>query len=214
MPEANAQPNPRGAVFFDRDGTLIRDTGYLHDPALVELLPGVKETLHELRARGFLLFLFTNQSGVARGYFAMDDVRAVNLRLSHLLGDCDEFFDGVCVAPEHPDEPPVYRKPCPRYILETLEQSGLSPADCFMIGDRTSDLEAGLNAGITPLRYFGDLDDAKAARFAEEKGIRSFSDFRDLTKLVLKDSSALLLRDGIQSTNQSSADDFDNLESK
>ena len=214
MPEANAQPTPCGAVFFDRDGTLIRDTGYLHDPALVELLPGVKDTLHELRAHGFLLFLFTNQSGVARGYFTMDDVRAVNLRLSRLLGDRDEFFDGTCVAPEHPDEQPVYRKPCPRYILETMEKFGLAPETCYMVGDRTSDLEAGLNAGIGAFRYFGDLDDAKAARFAEEKGLRSFSDFSDLTKILLEDSSANYQRNGIKFADLTSADDFDSLESK
>ena len=118
----------RGAVFFDRDGTLIHDTGYLSDPELVELLPGVRETLLALREAGFLLFLFTNQSGVARGYFGMDAVEAVNARLARLLGaESGPFFDGVCVAPEHPDDPPVYRKPCPRYILETIAARGLAP---------------------------------------------------------------------------------------
>ena len=101
-------PPPRGAFFFDRDGTLIHDAGYLSDPALVALLPGVRETLLALRGAGFLLFLFTNQSGVARGYFGMEAVEAVNARLARLLGaESGPFFDGVCVAPEHPDDPPV-----------------------------------------------------------------------------------------------------------
>ena len=170
----------RGAFFFDRDGTLIHDTGYLSDPDLVELLPGVRETLLALREAGFLLFLFTNQSGVARGYFGMDAVEAVNARLARLLGGSDTFFDGVCVAPEHPDDPPVYRKPCPRYILETLAAHSLAPASCLMVGDRLGDLQAGVNAGIRAVRYCGDIDDPAAAAFALANDIESIGDFRDL----------------------------------
>ena len=175
---------PRGAVFFDRDGTLIHDTGYLSDPELVELLPGVRETLLALRASGFLLFLFTNQSGVARGYFGMDAVEAVYARLSRLLGGAETFFDGVCVAPEHPDDPPVYRKPCPRYILETIEARSLRPADCLMVGDRTSDLASAVNAGIRAVRYCGDIDDPAAASFALKHGIATVRDFRDILRLA------------------------------
>ena len=171
---------PRGAIFFDRDGTLIHDTGYLSDPGLVELLPGVRETLLALREAGFLLFLFTNQSGVARGYFGMDAVAAVNARLAHLLGGDGTFFDGVCVAPEHPDDPPVYRKPCPRFILETTAAHCLSPVSCLMVGDRTSDLQAGVNAGIRSVRYCGDIDDPAAAAFAHDHAIETIGDFREL----------------------------------
>ena len=175
---------PRGAVFFDRDGTLIHDTGYLSDPELVALLPGVRETLLSLRASGFLLFLFTNQSGVARGYFGMDAVEAVNARLARLLGGADAFFDGVCVAPEHPDDPPVYRKPCPRFILETIEARALRPDDCLMVGDKTSDLESAVNAGIRAVRYCGDIDDSAAASFALSHGIGTVRDFRDILRLA------------------------------
>ncbi len=173
----------RGAVFFDRDGTLIHDTGYLSDPELVELLPGVRETLLALREAGFLLFLFTNQSGVARGYFGMDAVEAVNARLARLLGGGDTFFDGVCIAPEHPDDPPVYRKPCPRFILETISSRALSPASCLMVGDRTSDLQAGINAGIRAVRYCGDIDDPAAAAYARKHAIETIRDFGELTKI-------------------------------
>ena len=176
---------PAGALFFDRDGTLIHDTGYLSDPALVALLPGVRETLHALRRAGFLLFLFTNQSGVARGYFGMEAVAAVNARLADLLGGGGgPFFDGVCVAPEHPDDPPVYRKPCPRYILETLAARGLPAASCLMVGDRLGDLQAGIRAGIRAVRYSGDIDDPAAAAFAREHGLPSIAVFRDLLGLA------------------------------
>jgi D-glycero-D-manno-heptose 1,7-bisphosphate phosphatase len=62
------------ALFFDRDGTLIVHKHYLSDPAGVELLPGVKSALHRAIGDGWLLFLFTNQSGVARGYYTLAQV--------------------------------------------------------------------------------------------------------------------------------------------
>ncbi len=174
----------RGAVFFDRDGTLIHDTGYLSDPDLVELLPGVRETLLALREAGFLLFLFTNQSGVARGYFGMDAVEAVNTRLARLLGGADTFFDGVCIAPEHPDDLPVYRKPCPRFIDETREALSIPRECCLMVGDRTSDLQAGVNAGIRSIRYCGDIDDPAAAAYARDHAIETIGDFRELFRVA------------------------------
>lgn len=154
----------RGGLFFDRDGTLIHEEGYLHDPAKVALLPGVREALHALR-KTYRLFLFTNQSGVGRGYYGMEDVLACNGRLEELLGGAG-FFDGICVAPEHPDDPPVYRKPNPRYILETIDRFGLDSSACAMFGDRTSDLKAGINAKIRAVLVTQDRVDADAASFA------------------------------------------------
>jgi HAD superfamily hydrolase (TIGR01662 family) len=63
-----AEP-PRRAVFLDRDGTLVEDPGYLHDPAAVRLLPGVAQGLTDLDAAGLALVLVSNQSGIARGFF-------------------------------------------------------------------------------------------------------------------------------------------------
>jgi histidinol phosphatase-like enzyme len=115
----------------------------------------------------------------------MEAVEAVNARLARLLGaESGPFFDGVCVAPEHPDDPPVYRKPCPRYILETIAARGLAPEACAMVGDRTSDLQAGVNAGIRAVRYYGDIDDPATAKFARANGMESIGDFRDLLRLL------------------------------
>ncbi len=168
----------RGGLFFDRDGTLIHDKGYLHDPSKVALLPGVRDALRALR-KTHRLFLFTNQSGVGRGYYGMDAVLACNGRLEELLGG-PGFFDGVCVAPEHPDDPPVYRKPCPRYILETIERFGLDPGACAMFGDRTSDLEAGVNAGIRSVLVVQDrVDEAAAAYAAREPLVETAASLAD-----------------------------------
>jgi len=79
----------RPAVFFDRDNTLIANDGYLGDPAGVVLVEGAPELVARVRALGFATVIFSNQSGVARGLFDEDDVRAVNARLDQLLAASD-----------------------------------------------------------------------------------------------------------------------------
>ncbi len=135
------------ALFLDRDGTLIVHRPYLANPAGVELLPGVRETLHQAVRDGYLLFLFSNQSGVGRGYFTLDDVHRCNRRMSELL-ELPHGFTGECIATESPDEPLAYRKPSPRFINEMKSLHRLDPLQSWMIGDALSDMEAGLNAGI------------------------------------------------------------------
>lgn len=136
------------ALFLDRDGTLIIDKVYLSDPAGVELIPGTAEALRRARALGYALFLFTNQSGIGRGYYTLREALAVNARLESLLGVAAPVFVDTCIAPEAPDQPMVYRKPSPRFILESIERYGLDPRHCWMVGDSAADVQAGLGAGI------------------------------------------------------------------
>ena len=136
------------ALFLDRDGTLIVDKVFLADPSGVELLPGAAGALRLARARGLLLFLFTNQSGIGRGYHTIEDAQRVNARMEELLGLPAPVFDGVCVAPEASGQPSLYRKPSPRFILETIARHGLDPSQCWMIGDSEADLGAAQAAGI------------------------------------------------------------------
>jgi D-glycero-D-manno-heptose 1,7-bisphosphate phosphatase len=136
------------ALFLDRDGTLIVDKVYLADPAGVELFPGVATALNRARALGYKLFLFTNQSGIGRGLHTIEDTHRVNARMEELLGLPRPVFDGICIAPEAPGQPVAYRKPSPRFILETLAAHKLDPARCWMVGDSAADISAGLAAKI------------------------------------------------------------------
>ena len=147
IPNAGSERASR-ALFLDRDGTLIVDKVYLADPAGVELIPGAADALRRARALGYKLFLFTNQSGIGRGYHTMEDTHRVNARLEELLGPPRPAFDGICIAPEAPDQPTVYRKPSPKYILEMVAQHDLDPAQCTMVGDSAADIQAARNAGI------------------------------------------------------------------
>jgi D-glycero-D-manno-heptose 1,7-bisphosphate phosphatase len=139
-------------IFLDRDGTLIVNRHYLADPAGVELLPGVRDALHGLAADGYKLFLFTNQSGVGRGMFTMETVHRCNERMTQLLGI---GFVDTCIAPEAPDQPSVYRKPSPKFIVEMIAKHGLNPRSSWMVGDSDADVQAGLNAGVRTARLSG-----------------------------------------------------------
>jgi histidinol-phosphate phosphatase family protein len=138
--------NPELAIFADRDGTLIRHADYLSDPDQVELLPGVKDTIHEIISRGIPFFILTNQSGVGRGYFTIEQVHACQGRLFELLEIKPEDIAGWCIAPEAPDTRDGYRKPSPRFIQEALAHLGNKDAATHMIGDTLVDLETAWNS--------------------------------------------------------------------
>src|SRR5689334_15601447 len=127
------------ALFLDRDGTLILDKVYLADPAGVELIAGAADGLRRARELGYKLFLFTNQSGIARGLHTLADTLRVNARMEELIGLPRPLFQDVCIAPEMPGQPSLYRKPSPRFILEKIAQHHLDPAQCWMIGDSAAD---------------------------------------------------------------------------
>jgi len=136
------------AVFLDRDGTIIEERHYLSRPEEVRLLPGAGEALQRLQRAGYELFLVTNQSGVGRGYFTLDDVARVHQRLNELLAPYGVRFAEVYVAPEAPDQPSRGRKPSPYFLLEARDRFGLDLRRCYFIGDKRADLECGWNAGV------------------------------------------------------------------
>ena len=97
---------------------------------------------------GYRLFVLTNQSGINRGIFTWEQYQACNRRMLELLALPAPGILEIKAAPERPDEPSLYRKPSPRFILEKIAEYGLDPTRCWMTGDRVTDWEAGLNAGI------------------------------------------------------------------
>jgi len=188
--DGKTPPNPcnagRRALFLDRDGTLIVHVPYLHTPEAVELIAGVGSALEQARASGFELYLFTNQSGVGRGLFDLDAVHAVNRRMLELLGGGDDLFADVCIAPEAPDAPAVYRKPSPRFILETCRADGLDPRQSWMIGDSPSDWEAGLAAGINVAAVGCNAEEPEQnRRLREARGVPGYSSLQEAVRAIV-----------------------------
>src|SRR6478672_10663032 len=93
------------ALFLDRDGTIITHKPYLHKPGEVELVSTARVALKRAWAQGWKLFLFTNQSGIGRGLFRLEDVELVHSRMFEMLDLSADLFAGICIAPETPDQP-------------------------------------------------------------------------------------------------------------
>lgn len=136
------------AIFLDRDGTIIEEKEYLHKPEEVVLLPGAASALKKLQDARFKLFLVTNQSGVGRGLFMMDDVKKVHAYLSSELARAGVKFEKIYVAPEPPDQPSRGRKPSPQFLFDARDEFDLDLSESYMTGDKLSDLECGWNAGV------------------------------------------------------------------
>lgn len=165
------------ALFLDRDGTLIVDKVYLSDPDGVELYPGVVEGLRKARELGYRLFLFTNQSGIGRGYYTMEDALRVNERLEREIGLSRPVFDEICIAPEAPDHPSAYRKPSPLFILEAISKYRLDPRQCIMVGDSVADIGAALAAGVNAAAVRTGNVDPLSLPIVAEKRIPVFDTF-------------------------------------
>ena len=93
------------AVFLDRDGTIIEDKDYLSGPEQVVIFPGATSALSRLQDAGFKLFIVTNQSGIGRGYYTMEDMHRVNARLLEELGRHGVHIEKIYFAPEAPEQP-------------------------------------------------------------------------------------------------------------
>jgi len=173
------------ALFIDRDDTLIVDKVYLSDPAGVELLPGVIEGLRHARELGYKLFLFTNQSGIGRGYYTIEDAHRVNARMEELIGLPRPLFVEIGIAPEAPDQPSLYRKPSPLFITEMIAKYTLDPAQCVMVGDRESDIEAGINAKIRCAALCTSKVTAEKWRALAYPGVPIYASFAEFAKTLI-----------------------------
>lgn len=140
--------NMKRAVFLDRDGTLIEEKEYLHQPEEVAVFPGVGVALKSLRDAGFALFIVSNQSGVGRGYFSLADVDRVHHHLISELARLGGKIEKIYVAPEAPGQPSRGRKPSPQFLFDARDEFGVDLGSSYMIGDKLIDLECGWNAGV------------------------------------------------------------------
>jgi D,D-heptose 1,7-bisphosphate phosphatase len=156
------------AVFLDRDGTLNHDPGYLGDAEAFRFLPGAINALKRLKDAGYLIFVVSNQSGIARGFFGVEELRRIHDRMTAGLREGGVTLDGIYYCPHHPDAQCACRKPSPRMVLDAAESYSVDLGRSYFIGDRISDVETGNNAGCrTILVLTGAGNEARAALEAD-----------------------------------------------
>jgi D-glycero-D-manno-heptose 1,7-bisphosphate phosphatase len=144
----------QAAVFVDRDGTLIRDVGYLCRPAQLEILPDVPEALRLLKQKGYKIVVITNQSAVARGYLTEQILSEIHGELFGRLYRAGAEVDGVYYCPHHPTEGSApyridcdCRKPNTGMILKAAIELGLAPLQSYVVGDQVIDMELAARSG-------------------------------------------------------------------
>lgn len=137
----------RRAVFLDRDGVLNEDLGYVGQVERFKIFPYVGPALKLLSEKGFLFVIVTNQSGIERGYYSLEDTNHLHSILAMEMQAFGVSFAEVCVSPYKESTPNDLRKPSPRMVLEAAKKHGIDLASSYVIGDRSTDLEMGYRAG-------------------------------------------------------------------
>lgn len=182
-------PPARGAVFLDRDNTIIEDPppGYLHDPAAVRLLPGAREGLSALARAGWPLVIVSNQAGIAKGRFGPDAFHGVIARLAELLlADGVRFVDAY-FCPHHPDVtgPCDCRKPGTALFERAARDHELDLAASWYLGDRWRDVAPAIRLGGKPLLVTPD-GAGEEAQSAAANGVARVDDLAGAAAVILR----------------------------
>lgn len=147
----------RPALFLDRDGVIVKEVHYLHKKDDVELIDGAAQLIAKCNAQDIPVIVVTNQSGLARDMFGWKEFAEVQQRILDLLSEdaAGAFVDAVYACPFHKSGRDPFchpgheaRKPNPGMVLRALEAINIDPSTSWIIGDKASDLKAGLNAGL------------------------------------------------------------------
>ncbi len=169
-------------VFLDRDGTLVRDPGYVHRISDYELLDGVADGLRRLQAAGYGLAIVTNQSGIGRGLFTEADFHAFQ---KHLIADLERQgvrIEATFYCPHAPEADCACRKPRPGLFEQAAKHLGADLPQCWMIGDSARDAEAA--AGLQGAVWIGGAGKALPA------GCLSASDFAQAAERIVETTAS------------------------
>jgi D-glycero-D-manno-heptose 1,7-bisphosphate phosphatase len=170
----------RRFAFVDRDGTLVRDRGYVHRIEDYERLPGAAEGLRALADAGFALAIVTNQSGIARGLYGEGEFRAFTEHLRRDFAAAGVRFEAVYHCPHLPGAGCACRKPAPGLLERAASELGADLERSWVIGDRESDAELARNAGCRCVLLGGAEPDREAPA-----GARSAADLREAARIVV-----------------------------
>lgn len=173
-------------VIFDRDGTLIKFVSYLHKKEDIILIDGVIKALKLLKDNNCKLFLHTNQSGVSRGYFKLEDVKVCNQKMIELIG-LGNIFEDICVATDFPPKDNTYRKPSPKFGLEIIKKYQIEASNLIYVGDNISDLQTAKNVGCKAFGVNYGVSNLKAE--LKKRGDLDFiiyDDINSVAKAIIK----------------------------
>lgn len=163
------------AVFLDRDGTIIKEIGYLSNINDIILIDGAIQAIRRLNQNGFKIIVTTNQSGIARGFFTEEKLTEIHVYIDKILKENNAIIDDWLYCPHHREGTVEQyktecncRKPRTGMILSSSEKYNLSLDDSFIIGDSIRDIKLGVNAGVTPILVLTGYGMENLTRIREE----------------------------------------------
>ena len=160
------------AIFFDRDGVLNEEVGYLYEVEKFKWIDGAREAIKFCNERGILAVVVTNQSGIARGFYTAQNVDALHNFMQKNLAQIGAHIDGFYYCPHHPDFSGECdcRKPKPGLILRACEDFKINPAEAILFGDSERDIKSAQAANLRAGIFFkeGNLFDAVKNFFEED----------------------------------------------
>jgi histidinol-phosphate phosphatase family protein len=177
---------PRRFIVLDRDGTIIEEREYLSKPEQVTLIPGAAAALRAFQQMGFGLAVITNQSGVGRGFFDLEQVKLVHERLEQLLASEGVKLDGFYICPHTPDDACDCRKPSIGLMQQASSDLGFSLQDSIVIGDKPCDIDMGRIAGavtfLVRTGYGAQYENAVTADFVVDDLAAATEPIRSLAR--------------------------------
>lgn len=137
------------AVFFDRDGIINKDIGYVYKQEDFVFADGIFEVLKFFKERGFLLLVVTNQSGIGRGFYTLEDFKKLSSYMqSQIKARLGFKFDSIYFCPHSPEENCDCRKPKSAMIDQATKDYDINLDESFIIGDKITDMQAGQAGGV------------------------------------------------------------------
>jgi len=171
-PTAAGVPRPaRSALFIDRDGTINPDLHYLREAERIELFLGVGNALRLAHAHGWLVICVTNQSGVERGYYTVEDVDRIHVRVNELLARQGASVDAFYYCPHAPEHGCRCRKPRTELFERARRDWSIDFGTSAILGDRVLDTEAGRQLGLLTARVRTPAQPPEVDREFEEHGV-------------------------------------------
>ena len=139
----------RHFILLDRDGVINRDSvGYIRTPDEWEPLPGSLEALKKLTEAGYEIYIITNQSGIGRGYYSLQDMRAIHRKMNQVVCDAGGVIRGIYYCPHAPERKCGCRKPASGLFLQCAKEHRLDLTQGWFVGDKISDLLGGAAVGM------------------------------------------------------------------
>lgn len=173
------------AVFLDRDGTVMEDAHYIKSPSQVRLIPGAAAAVKKINDARVPAIVVTNQSGIARGIFKVQDYEAVRRHFESLLEAEGAHIDASYYCPHHPSVAPCdCRKPATKMFEDAIRDFKLDPKNLAYVGDRWRDVIASKKLGGRGIMISSHMTTDEDRRKAQEDGIETAASLEDAIEML------------------------------